>query len=90
MHPINAGMGPFGAVNASCVQLCGAALCGQTEHGHMLPVLCYFIGRIKNVLILLPFQLRVLYKYYSAGIMHMNKVSRFNLEALSECETACH
>lgn len=33
MHPINAGMGPFGVVNASCVQLCGDALCEQTEHG---------------------------------------------------------
>lgn len=33
VHPINAGMGPFGEVNASCAQLCGAALHEQTEHG---------------------------------------------------------
>lgn len=71
----------------SCV---GLLYVDRLNRGHMLPVLCYFIERIKNVLILLPFQLRVLYKYYSAGIMHMNKVSRFNSEALSECETACH
>lgn len=58
--------------------------------GQVLPVLCHFIEWIKNVLILLPFQLRVLYKYCSAGIMHVHKVSRFNLEALSECETVCH
>lgn len=30
VHPINAGLGPFGEVNT---QLCGAALCEQTEHG---------------------------------------------------------
>ena len=29
-------------------------------------------------------------KCYSAGIMHMNKASRFHLEAVSERETACH
>lgn len=35
---------------------------------------------------------RVLYqgKYDSAGIMHINKASRFNLEPVSERETACH
>lgn len=85
-------MGPFGVVNASCAQLCGAGLLyrNRLDMGQMVPVLCHFIEWIKNVPILLPFQLRVLYKYYSAGIMHMNKVRRFNLEALSECDSACH
>lgn len=90
VHFINAGMDPFGAAGPTCAQLCGTALPEQTEHGAMLPVLCYSIEWIKNVLILLPFQLRVLYKYYSAGIMHMNKVSWFSLGALSECGTSCH
>lgn len=33
VHPINAGMGPFGVVNARCAQLCGAALQEQAERG---------------------------------------------------------
>lgn len=61
----------------------------RLDIGLMLPVL---IKRIKNVLILVLSQLRVLYqdKYSSAGIRHMNKASRFNLKALSECKTVCH
>lgn len=65
------------------VPRCVGLYMNRLNMGQRLPVLCYFIEWIQNVLILLPFQLRVLYKYYSAGIMHMNEVSRFNLEALS-------
>lgn len=33
VHAINVGMGSFGVANASCAQMCGAALWEQAEHG---------------------------------------------------------
>lgn len=92
--PVRALKCRHGSLCSGECQLCWIVWDGLMETDWIYGKCCLYclIKWIKNALILVAFQLRVLYqgKYYSAGITQMNKASRFNLEAVSDHKTAFH